>query len=114
MDEKMTCRTTEVARFESAGDIRVMRVGERADGALVLEEELWGPSVGLVYGCDHVLLRVAARGMDRDVLAEFARDEANDILDLMDSLDDEGTTYEFMSELFGNVVAFRPAASGAR
>lgn len=98
----------EVARFENAGDLRAMLVGERADGALVLEEDLKGPSVVVAYECEHVLLRVTTRGMARADLEEFARDEANDILDLMDILDERGVSYEFTSEILDNVIMFRP------
>ena len=46
----------EVARFECAGDVRVMRVG--ADGEkIVVCEELAGPSVLLAYGEKNRTLR---------------------------------------------------------
>ncbi len=104
----MDIKTIEVARFECAGDARVMLVGERADGALVLEEDLRGPSVIVAYGCGRVVLRVAVRYASRAELEEFARNEDNDILDLMDVLDRRGAAYEFTCEDLDNTAAMRP------
>ena len=40
----------EVARFESAGDVRVMRVGSQESGAVLLEEVVAGKSCFIAYG----------------------------------------------------------------
>lgn len=40
----------EVARFESAGDVRVMRVGSQESGAVLLEEIVAGKSCFIAYG----------------------------------------------------------------
>ena len=40
----------EVARFGSAGDVRVMRVGSQESGAVLLEEIVAGKSCFIAYG----------------------------------------------------------------
>lgn len=98
----------EVARFECAGDVRAMSVGRLPNGECVLEEYLSGPSVLVSHGTEKVALYVACPALDEEELAEFARGEDNDILDLMDSLDEKGIPYTFRGGVVDNVIAFRP------
>ena len=99
---------TVAARFESAGDVRKMSVGGAPGAPLVLREEIEGASVRVAHGADRARLdvRVPASCTGRLLaalgelfgarsLAEFARDEGNDILDLMDLCDREGIPYDF-------------------
>ena len=99
---------TEVACFECAGDVRAMSVGRLPSGELVLEELLEGPSALLAHGAEKVALYVASEGIGEEELAEFARDENNDMLDLMDSMDKKGVPYRFWGGSVDNVIAFRP------
>ena len=99
---------TEVACFECAGDVRAMSVGRLPSGELVLEELLEGPSTLLAHGAEKVALYVASEGIGEEELAEFARDENNDMLDLMDSMDKKGVPYRYWGGSVDNVIAFRP------
>lgn len=115
----------EIARFECAGDVRVMRVG--ADGEkIVVREDLSGPSVLLAYGEKNRTLRVSLAAEDAarllrlgfcggvDSLWSYLSDEAHDIVDLMDLCDGLGVPYAFSSEGPGGVLQFRPARRSDR
>lgn len=111
-----------VASFRCGDDLRVMFVGEGPRGESILREDICGPSVVDAYGADAARLQVSipdgrteafcralrevfnARG-----LREFASDEKNDILDLMDLCDREGYRYEYVSLDTEGVASMRPA-----
>ena len=111
----------EVARFECAGDVRVMRLGEQ-DGRVVVREDLSGPSVLVAYGDEHRSLRVClgetelpvlleaigARG-EGSSLREYLADESHDIVDLMDLCDRLGVPYSFTSLGSEGDAVYRPA-----
>ncbi|MCR8908166.1 MULTISPECIES: hypothetical protein [Atopobiaceae] len=112
----------EVARFESAGDVRTMHVYEE-DGRIVVREDLEGPSTLIVYGEDRRSLRVAfgpealaallaAIGFagSADSLWGYVSREDHDIVDLMDLCDQRGIPYEFSSIGSGGDCQLRPAA----
>lgn len=114
----------EVARFERAGDVRVMRVA--ADGEkIVVREDLSGPSVLLAYGEKNRTLRVTLTGEAAamllrlgfcggvDSLWSYLSDEEHDIVDLMDLCDELGVAYAFSAAGPGDVIQFRPARQRA-
>ena len=112
-----------VAIFRCGDDLRVMFVGEGARGEAILREDICGPSVVDAYGADAARLQVSipdgrsealARAL-REVfnagcLREFAANEKNDILDLMDLCDREGLPYEFLSLDTEGLAAMRPSS----
>ena len=111
-----------VASFRNGEDLRVMYVGEGASGEAILREDLCGPSVVDAYGADAARLQVNILGdwgatLKRGLievfgakdLREFAADEKNDILDLMDLCDREGLRYQYFSLDSGGVAGMRPA-----
>ena len=115
----------EVARFERAGDVRVMSVA--ADGEkIVVREDLSGPSALLAYGERCRTLRVTLAGEAPaallrqgfcggvDSLWSYLTDERHDIVDLMDLCDGLGVPYAFSSTGPGDVLQFRPARGDAR
>ena len=112
----------EVARFSSGDDLRIMFVGEGACGEAVLREDICGPSVEDAYGADAARLQVSVPGdatgeLERALLEvfgarglrEFAAEERNDVLDLMDLCDREGIAYTFTSVDSGGEGVLRPA-----
>ena len=101
----------EVARFESAGDVRVMRVGSQESGAVLLEEIVAGKSCFIAYGesshTARMIFDVAALeglaamlgrpgGDAAAALTEFASGEENTLVDLMDLCDERGVSYAYM------------------
>lgn len=111
----------EVARFERAGDVRRMLVGEEGE-KVVVREELSGPSVLVAYGEERKALRMALGadavsallaciGFSRteDSLWSYLSSERYDIVDLMDLCDQRGIPYEFSSSGSGGDCQFRPA-----
>ena len=99
-----------VASFRNGEDLRVMYVGEGASGEALLREDLCGPSVVDAYGADAARLQVNILGdwgatlkrgrievFGAKDLREFAADEKNDILDLMDFCDRNGVAYTKMT-----------------
>ena len=112
----------EVARFENAGDVRSMLIGEE-DGYVVVREDLAGPSVLIAYGDEERSMRVmfapeAVRGLldavgsvgERSLRAYLSREE-NDIVDLMDLCDARGVAYAFAGMGAQSGAQFRPAGS---
>ncbi|WP_455137058.1 hypothetical protein [Thermophilibacter sp.] len=99
----------EVARFEHAGDVRVMSLVEGEGGDIELREDLTGPSTLVAYGEDEMSLRVtfspdavpallAAVGQSgKGSLADYLADEDNALVDLMDLCDARGLRYSFAS-----------------
>ena len=114
-------REREVARFERAGDVRVMSLGEE-EGRIVVREDLAGPSVLVAYGDEWRSLRVSfgpasVSGLLRAIgssgegesLWAYLADESHDIVDLMDLCDAAAVPYSFTSLGSGGEVAYRPA-----
>lgn len=110
----------EVARFEGAGDVRSMLIGEE-DGCVVVQENLAGPSALIAYGDEERSMRVmfapeAVRELlcavgsvgERSLRAYLSREE-NDIVDLMDLCDARGVAYAFTGMGAKSGVQFRPA-----
>lgn len=99
----------EVARFEHAGDVRIMSLLEGEDGSIELREDLRGPSTLVAYGEDEMSLRVtfapdavptllAVVGQSgKGSLADYLADEGNGLVDLMDLCDARGLHYSFAS-----------------
>lgn len=112
----------EVARFEAAGDVRVMRVGSQESGALALEEIVAGKSCFIAYGesshTARMIFDVAAQdglaaalgcsGEAAAALEEFARQEDNALVDLMDLCDAHGVPYAFMGVGDTSGIQYRP------
>ena len=116
----------EAARFEAAGDLRVMSVGGEAAGeqvcALVLQEDISGPSVLVGHGAEAArlkmsvapsgrvkLIRAVAELFGARSLTELAAREDIDILDVMDLCDREQIPYEFSCIDSNEDAALRPA-----
>lgn len=115
----------EAARFEAAGDLRVMSVGGEAAGeqahALVLQEDISGPSVLVGHGAEAArlkisvapsgrvkLIRAVAELFGAQSLMELAAREEIDILDVMDLCDREQIPYEFSCVDSNEDAALRP------
>lgn len=115
----------EAARFEAAGDLRVMSVGGEAAGeqahALVLQEDISGPSVLVGHGAEAArlkisvapsgrvkLIRAVAELFGAQSLMELAAREEIDILDVMDLCDREQIPYEFLCVDSNEDAALRP------
>lgn len=111
---------TEVARFESAGDVRTMLVGEE-DGYVVVREDLAGPSALVVYGDEERSMRAmfapeAVQGLldavgaaGEESLSAYLSREEHDIVDLMDLCDARGVPYAFTGLGAQSGAQFRPA-----
>ena len=111
-------REREVARFESAGDVRTVSLVESADGALEVRERREGPSALIAYGegarslCALFSPGAASRLpglMGGTALVEYLADEKNDLVDLMDLCDAQGVTYAFASVGSRGGTELRPA-----
>lgn len=113
----------EVARFELAGDTRVMRVGTSKAGSLVIEEIVAGKSCFIAYGESSHAARMifdlasleglaAMLGRPGDdaaaALTEFASGEENALVDLMDLCDAHGVPYAFMGVGDTSGIQYRP------
>lgn len=110
----------EVARFERAGDVRRMFVGE-GDGCVTVREDISGPSVLVAYGDEERSLRVtfgpdALEGLLASVgeegvtsLRAYLSQECHDIIDLMDLCDARGVPYAFTGLGSASGIQFRPA-----
>ena len=113
----------EVARFESAGDVRVMRVGSQESGALALEEIVAGKSCFIAYGesshtarmiFDVVALEGLAATLGRPggdavaALTDFVSGEENALVDLMDRCDARGVPYAYMGVGDTSGIHYRP------
>ena len=115
----------EAARFEAAGDLRVMSVGGEAAGedacALVLQEDISGPSVLVGHGAEAArlkisvapsgrvkLIRAVAELFGAQSLMELAAREEIDILDVMDLCNRERIPYEFSCVDSNEDAALRP------
>lgn len=113
----------EVARFESAGDVRVMRVGSQESGAVQLEELVAGKSCFIAYGesshtarmiFDVTALEGLAATLGRPggdavaALTEFGSGEENALVDLMDRCDAQGVPYAYMGVGDTSGIHYRP------
>lgn len=112
----------EVARFESAGDVRVMQVGSQDSGAVLLEEIVAGKSCFIAYGesshTARMIFDVAALeglaamlgrpGGAAAALTEFASGEENALVDLMDLCDARGVSYAYMGIGDTSGIHYRP------
>lgn len=110
----------EVARFERAGDVRRMLIAEDGD-ALVVREDLTGPSTLVAYGDEERSLRVtfdagavsglldAVGSVGAPSLRAYLCDEKNDLVDLMDLCDARGVPYAFTGVGSASGIQFRPA-----
>ena len=113
----------EVARFESAGDVRVMRVDSQESGAGQLEEIIAGKSCFIAYGesshtarmiFDVAALEGLAAMLGRPggdavaALTEFVRGEENALVDLMDLCDAQGVPYAYMGVGDTSGIHYRP------
>lgn len=113
-------RRHRIARFESAGDVRVMYVSED-EGSLVVGEDLSGPSAVVAYGGEERRLRMefsvesvaqllrVLDEMGEMPLRGYLSDEGHDIVDLMDLCDANGVPYTYVGLGPGGGVQFRPA-----
>ena len=111
----------EVACFERAGDVRRMLLGEEG-GAVVVREDLSGPSTLVAYGDEERSLRVmferdAVRGLLDAVgeagapsLRAYLACEKNDVVDLMDLCDARGVPYVFTGIGARSGIQFRPSS----
>ena len=114
-------REHEVARFESAGDVRTVSVVEGDDGVVEVRERVSGPSALVAYGEEEHGLRVlfspaAVPGLLRAVgetghtsLADYLADEKNALIDLMDLCDARDVAYTFVGIGPASGVQCRPA-----
>ena len=109
----MAGKLVEVARFESADDVRVVRTGRATDGTVTIEEVVAGPSCLLAYGeSSHVMRMVLSGGIvgsDYDCLTKYLQDQDHALIDLMDLCDRMGVTYAFMGLGDASGIQFRPA-----
>ena len=103
----------DVARFESADDVRVVRAGRAADGAVTVEEVVAGPSCLFAYGeSSHVMRMVLdgdAVGDSYAPLIEYMRSGGHALVDLMDLCDAKGVRYAFMGLGDASGIQLRPA-----
>lgn len=112
----------EVARFESAGDVRTVSFVQDDDGGLEVRERREGPSAVAVYGEGSHSLRAvfapaAVPGLLRAVgeagassLADYLAEKDRDIVDLMDLCDRGGVPYAFVGMGEKGDVQYRPAS----
>ena len=112
--------THEIARFESAGDVRRMILQE-GDGYVTVRQDVSGPSALIAYGEESRSLRAtfapeAVRGLlgivgdaGRESLRAFLEDGEKDIVDLMDLCDARGVSYAFTGVGPASGIQFRPA-----
>lgn len=112
----------EVARFESAGDVRVMRAGTSGAGSLVIEEIVAGKACFIAYGesshtarmifdlasQDGLAAALGCSGEAASALEEFARQDDNALVDLMDLCDAHGVPYAFMGVGDTSGIQYRP------
>lgn len=113
----------EVARFGSAEDVRVMRVGSQESGAVLLEEIVAGKSCFIAYGesshaarmvFDAAALEGLAAALGRPggdamaALTEFANREENALVDLMDLCDARSVPYAYMGVGDTSGIQYRP------
>lgn len=118
----------EIARFESAGDVRVMRAGMTEPGGVALEESVAGTSCLIAYGepahrtrlsfgpevlaglCQALKQNGGATADDAlAVLSDFARQEDNALIDLMDLCDAQGIAYVYLGMGDSSGMSYRPA-----
>jgi hypothetical protein len=114
-----------VARFESAGDVREVYVGEEGQGGFFVREEVAGPSSLLVYDEERHVVRVGVREAAAQKLAkakcwqgdvrahveEYLSREDNALIDLMDACDAAGVEYTYATLGKDEVLQYRPASS---
>ena len=120
----------EISRFELAGDVRVMRTGKTETGGVALEESVAGTSCLVAYGeparrarlsFDSAMLAGLCHALGRDggastddalaALSDFARQEENELVDLMDLCDARGVAYAYLALGDSSGMSYRPARS---
>ena len=113
-------RKREVARFERAGDVRMVGVVEGGDGSLEVTESLSGPSALVAYGDEVHILRVTLSSDERRKLGrligetgrgsieEYLGEEESSLVDLMDLCDVAGVAYGFVGMGEKSGLQFRP------
>ena len=115
-------REHEVARFESAGDVRTVSFVQDEAGGLEVRELREGPAAVAIYGEGSHSLRAvfapaAVPGLLRAVgeagapsLADYLGEKDHDIVDLMDLCDRRGIPYAFVGMGEKGDVQYRPAS----
>jgi len=114
-----------VARFESAGDVREVYVGNEGQGGFFVREEVTGPSAVLVYDERRHVVRVGVSGAAAQKLAEaehlqgdvranvedhFSKEDYV-LIDLMDACDAAGVEYTYATLGKNGVLQYRPGSS---
>ena len=114
-------KTQEIARFECAGDVRMVGAAEREDGSLEIREDVMGPSALIAYGDQVHGLRMTLSGAEQEKLArllvetgrasleDYLANEEFALIDLMDLCDAGGISYSFVGLGDRSGVQFRPA-----
>ena len=115
-------KTQEIARFECAGDVRMVGAAEREDGSLEIREDVIGPSALIAYGDQVHGLRMTLSGGERGKLSrllaetgrssfeEYLSNEELTLVDLTDLCDAAGIVYSFVGLGDKSGVQFRPAS----
>lgn len=113
----------EVARFEDAGDTRVIRIGLQEAGSLAVEEIIAGRSCFVAYGESSHTARIVFEASTvtsllealgypgespTDVLRGFAGKQENTLVDLMDLCDTHGVSYAYMGVGDTSGIQYRP------
>ena len=114
-------KTQEIARFECAGDVRMVGAAEQEDGSLEIREDVIGPSALIAYGDQVHGLRMTLSGGERGKLSrllaetgrssfeEYLSNEELTLVDLMDLCDCLGVPYSFTSLGSEGEAVYRPA-----
>ena len=108
----------ELARFESAGDVRRVLVARGSEG-LRVRQEVSGPSALAAYGEEWHTLELGFCPQETDALDEalwvsggvegLLRAGSTDVVDLMDLCDREGIAYAYRSDGPESGPQLRPA-----
>lgn len=109
MDQLLSLQ--ELVRVEDEAEMRVILMGERPDGSLVLEERTDGELTLAAFGNLTCVRRVtlAADACTREDVARFFEEGEPFLSDFQDSLDAKGIAYSY-SMTTGNDIALRTAA----
>jgi len=114
-----------IARFEKAGDVREVYVGNEGQGGFFVREEVTGPSALLVYGEERHVVRIGVKEMAAQKLAKAERWQGDvrtrveeclsredyALIDLMDACDAAGVEYTYATLGKDEVLQYRPAGS---
>lgn len=114
-----------IARFERAGDVREVYVGDEGQGGFFVREEVTGPSSLLVYDEGRHVVRVGVREAAAQKLAkakhwqkdvrscveEYLSREDHALIDLMDACDAAGVEYTYATLGKDEVLQYRPPSS---